>query len=54
MSENARILEAVDRLEIMQVSNRLLGCRNDARWEEMVQCFQPDAHVMTSWFDGTA
>ncbi len=54
MSENARILEAVDKLEIMQVSNMLLGCRDDAKWEQMVQCFHPDAHVMTSWFDGTA
>jgi hypothetical protein len=54
MSEHARILEAVDKLEIMQVSNRLLGCRDDANWEEMVKCFHPDAHVMTSWFEGNA
>jgi hypothetical protein len=54
MTDNARMQAAIDRVEIMQVSNTLLSARDDAEWEKLAQCFHADAHVKTSWFDGTA
>jgi hypothetical protein len=54
MTDNERMQSAIDTVEIMQVSNTLLSARDDADWEKLVQCFHPDAHVKTSWFDGTA
>lgn len=54
MTEHARMQAVIDKVEIMQVSNTLLSARDDADWEKLAQCFHPDAHVKTSWFDGTA
>ena len=54
MTDNARLQTVMDKFEIIENSNVLLSCRDNADWTRLAQCFHDDARVTTSWFDGTA
>ncbi|MBT7486941.1 MAG: SnoaL-like domain-containing protein [Rhodospirillales bacterium] len=49
-----RLEEAADRSEILQVSMYSLVYRDRGDWDELFDCFHPDAQITTSWFEGNA
>ncbi len=54
MSDEARLREAADRLEMTEASMLSLACRDAGDWENLLDCFHPDAEIATSWFSGRA
>ncbi len=54
MSEETRLEAAADRSEILEVSMISLCCRDSGDWDGLLNCFHPDASIITSWFSGNA
>lgn len=48
----SRLDKAADRSEILEVSVRTLVYRDRGNWDELVDCFYPEAQITTSWFEG--
>lgn len=44
----------VDKFEIIEVSTVSFCCRDNGDWDRLASCFEPDAPITTSWFNGTA
>lgn len=51
---NERLEAAADRSEILEVAMRSLVHRDQGNWDELIDCFHPDARIVTSWFEGNA
>ena len=54
MSDEARLRAAADKLEMMETSMLSHVCRDAGDWENLLDCFHPDAKIATSWFSGGA
>ncbi len=54
MSDEARLRAAADKLEMMETSMFSHFCRDAGDWENLLDCFHPDADITTSWFSGNA
>lgn len=44
----------IDKFEIIEVSTISFCCRDSGDWGRLASCFDPDAPITTSWFNGTA
>lgn len=44
----------VDKFEIIENSTISFCCRDSGDWDRLVECFDPEAPITTSWFHGTA
>lgn len=44
----------VDKFDIIEVSTVSFCCRDSGDWDRLAICFDPDAPITTSWFNGTA
>lgn len=44
----------VDKFNIIEVSSVSFCCRDSGDWDQLASCFDPDAPITTSWFNGTA
>ena len=49
-----RLEEAADRSEILDLSMRAMVYRDRGDWDQLINCFHPDARLVTSWFEGKA
>lgn len=47
-----RFAKMVDRQEIQDLVARERFARDQMRYDVMAECFHPDAHIETSWFNG--
>ena len=54
MSDDSRLCEAACKLEMMEVSMFSHVCRDAGDWDDLLNCFHPDADIITSWFMGNA
>ncbi len=54
MTSSEKFQATVDKYEIIEVSTISFCCRDTGDWERLAQCFDPDAPITTSWFNGTA
>lgn len=54
LNQDARITQMLDRVEIQELVRRERFARDQQHWEVMRDCFHPDAHIRTSWYDGNA
>ena len=54
MTDNARLQAVMDKFEIIENTTVSLCCRDTADWTRLGECFHPEAHITTSWFNGTA
>jgi len=52
-SFEARFAKMVDREEIRDLVCKERFARDQGHWEVMAECFHPDAHIRTSWYNGT-
>ena len=50
----ARLQAAADKSEIIENSATSFCCRDTGDWDRLAACFDPDAPITTSWFQGTA
>jgi hypothetical protein len=53
MGQN-RLEAAADRSEIIEVAMRSMVHRDRGDWDELIECFHPEARLVTSWFEGNA
>lgn len=51
---NERLEAAADRSKILEVAMRSMVHRDRDDWDELINCFHPDARIVTSWFEGNA
>lgn len=49
---DARLAKMLDREEIRDLVRRERFARDQGHWQVMAECFHPDAHIRTSWYDG--
>jgi hypothetical protein len=54
VADEARLKAVADKFEIIENSTTAACCRDSGDWPGLAKCFLPDAHVTTSWFNGTA
>ena len=54
MTENTKMLDIIDKFEIIEVISKLFRCRDSGDWEGLAECFHADARLNTSWFSGSA
>jgi len=54
MTGNMGISEVIDYISIQSVLTRANVARDSGLWEELGDCYHPDAMLTTSWFSGTA
>lgn len=47
-----RFAKMVDREEIRDLVGKERFARDQGHWDVMAECFHPDAHIRTSWYDG--
>ncbi|WEX10930.1 nuclear transport factor 2 family protein [Chelativorans sp. AA-79] len=47
-----RVARMADREEIRDLVSRERFARDQGHWDVMAECFHPDAHIRTSWYDG--
>ena len=52
--DNDRIEQAVARSEVLEVAMRSWVHRDRGDWDELIDCFHPDARIVNSWFEGNA
>ena len=52
MTDNIRDRAVIDKFEIIEVATVSRWCRDTGDWARLVECFDPDANVDTSWFSG--
>ena len=50
--QEARLLAMLEREEICDLVRKERFARDQGHWEVMAECFHPDAHIRTSWYDG--
>lgn len=53
MIDEKKLQEAIDRNEIENVIARSIIARDSGRWEDLADCYHPDARLTSSWFSGT-
>ena len=49
---DTRLAQMLDREEIRDLVARERFARDQGHWDVMSQCFHPNAHIRTSWYDG--
>lgn len=54
MNASDRFQTIADKVEIIEVSTVSFCCRDSGDWDGLAACFDPDAPITTSWFNGTA
>jgi len=47
-----RLLAMLEREELFDLVRRERFARDQEHWDIMADCFHPDAHIRTSWYDG--
>lgn len=53
MSPETILQSTIDKFQIIENSTYHLICRDSGNWQGLGDCYHPDAHITTSWFDGT-
>ena len=53
MTDDARLQAVINKFEIIENSSYHLCCRDSGDWQGLGNCYHPDAHITTSWFNGT-
>lgn len=48
-----KIEHLLDRTEIFDLVRLERFCRDQRDWQGLVECYVPNAHIRTTWFDGT-
>lgn len=54
MNVTQQLQNVINKSEIIENSAYSHCCRDNGNWEDLANCFLPDAPVTTSWFHGTA
>ena len=53
-TESDRAMKCCDKAEIAELAQRWAYARDQNRWEPLLACYQVDARMTVSWFDGLA
>lgn len=54
MNDTERLQAIIDKFEIIENSTVSFCCRDTGDWDQLAACFDPEAPITTSWFNGTA
>jgi hypothetical protein len=54
MTTQDRYQATIDKYDIIEVSTLSFCCRDTGDWDRLAECFDPQAPITTSWFNGTA
>lgn len=54
MIDERRLLESIDRSEIINVISKSILTRDSGRWDELASCYHSGAEFISSWYEGKA